>query len=267
MPDKHAAHTTAPGIPCRLCGDTARFEFQSRVLVQHDAAYYQCRSCGLLQTEVPYWLDEAYASAMAAVDTGVMLRNIQLMKVVSVLLKSLNMQGGVFLDYGGGHGVFTRLMRDRGFDFHCWDPYAENIFARGFEGAPDQPYKGVTAFEVLEHLQEPRLFFDRILGGMQPDIFLASTETFSDPVDRDWHYFYFPTGQHIAFYQKRTLIALAVEHGYMYLGLSGLHLFARVQVHAFILRFMLRFGSRLYPLFRFPSLVMPDHQRLMNGMR
>jgi len=257
---------SASEIPCRLCGEAAIFEFSAEILTHHDVAYYQCLSCGLLQTEVPYWLDEAYASAMAAEDTGVMSRNLQLMKVTSVLLKSLNMQDSACLDYGGGHGVFTRLMRDQGFDFHCWDPHAKNIFARGFEGDPDQPYQGVTAFEVLEHLRKPRLFFDRILGSMQPDILLASTETFSAPADKDWHYFYFPTGQHIAFYQERTLSALAVEYGYTYLGLSNLHLFSRLQAHASVLRFILRFGSRLYPLFRFPSLVMPDHQRLMNGM-
>ncbi len=38
-----------------------------------------------------------------------------------------------FLDYAGGYGVFTRLMRDIGFDFYWHDPYTQNLFANGFE--------------------------------------------------------------------------------------------------------------------------------------
>lgn len=252
---------------CRLCGEAAGFEFRATVLGRHDVAYYRCSACGFVQSEEPYWLDEAYAHAISSVDTGIMSRNLQLMRITAVLLRLLHMQDGVFLDYGGGHGVFTRLMRDHGFDFRWSDTYAENLFAMGFEGDPERSYEGVTAFEVLEHLHRPRAFFDRILGGMQPPLFLASTEILSEPVDRDWHYFHFSTGQHIAFYQKRTLMGLASAYGYRYIGLAGLHLFSRLSVSDRVLWLMLRYASRLYPLFRFPSLVASDHQRLLRSMQ
>jgi hypothetical protein len=39
-------------------------------------------------------------------------------------------KNGTFVDIGGGYGLLTRLMRDRGFDFYWKDPHCENIFAK-----------------------------------------------------------------------------------------------------------------------------------------
>ncbi|MDM9385348.1 hypothetical protein QUB80_32355 [Chlorogloeopsis sp. ULAP01] len=38
--------------------------------------YYFCEESGLLKTEKPYWLDEAYQEAIADTDTGLVRRNI-----------------------------------------------------------------------------------------------------------------------------------------------------------------------------------------------
>lgn len=263
--------TTKAAISCRLCGEQASFVWRATVLGRHDVAYFQCSNCGLLQTEVPYWLEEAYSSAISSADTGIMVRNLHLMKVVAVLLRFLGMRDGTFLDYGGGHGIFTRLMRDHGFNFLCWDPHAENLFARGFEGDPDGSYKGVTAFEVLEHLVEPGTFFRQILGEMRPDVFFATTELLPEPVDRNWHYFCFPTGQHIAFYQRRTLEYIANEHNYQYISTGWLHLFTRRdswqgrKEHA--LRWLVRLAPSLFPFMHFSSLAPVDYEHRLQALR
>lgn len=251
---------------CRLCGGQADFSFSERVLNRHQAAYYLCPTCGLLQSEQPYWLDEAYGEALSSADTGVMQRNLHLMKVTSVLLRMLRLESTSFLDYGGGHGVFTRLMRDHGFDFYCWDKHADNLFAQGFEGNLQQGYDGVTAFEVLEHLVDPKDFFRQILGEMKPKLLLVGTELFAEPVNPAWYYFYFPTGQHIAFYQPKTLDWLAEQYGYRRISSGGLHLFVRPSMAAAKLRWALHFGARLYSLFRFRSRVAGDHQATMRKL-
>lgn len=252
-------------IACRLCGATASHALHGRVLARHDVSYFLCPSCGLLQSQQPYWLEEAYTEALAAADTGVMQRNLWLMKTTAVLFRLLGMQQGCFLDYGGGHGVFSRLMRDHGFDFRCWDAYAQNLFACGFEGDPGGRYDAVTAFEVLEHLVDPKGFFDEVLGSMQPELLFASSELLEEPVDPAWHYFYFETGQHIAFYQQRTLKTLAEAHGYTCISEGSLHLFMRRPRSMRAVRFALRHASRIYPLLRFPSLVADDHRRLLDA--
>lgn len=255
----HADKEQKTGIACRMCGAAAQPALSATILYRHRIGYYLCEHCGMLQSEQPYWLDEAYSEALAAADTGVMQRNLWLMKCSSVLFRLLGMQQARFLDYGGAHGVFTRLMRDHGFDFRCWDAHAENLFARGFEGDPQAAYDGVTAFEVLEHLEQPGDFFADVLGRMRPQLLLLSTELFSEPVDRDWHYFYFATGQHIAFCQQGTLDWVARKYGYCRLTVGSLHLFLSRPAPA-LLRSAMRQAARLYPLLRFPSLVAADHR-------
>jgi len=220
----------------------------------------------MMQTESPYWLGEAYQEALSAADTGVMQRNLHMMKVTAVLLRHLQLEPASFLDYGGGHGVFTRLMRDHGFGFSCWDKHAANHFASGFEGDPDGSYKGVTAFEVLEHLERPGEFFEHILGRMQPSLLLVSSELFSEPVSPDWHYFYFSTGQHIAFYQQETLLWLAKKYGYRCVSVGSMHVFVAPQLSTRALRLILRFGARMYPLYRFSSLITQDHASIMSKL-
>jgi hypothetical protein len=48
-----------------------RSAFRHTVLRKYDVQYFQCGGCGFLQTETPYWLDEAYSSAIVTADTGI----------------------------------------------------------------------------------------------------------------------------------------------------------------------------------------------------
>lgn len=119
---------------------------------------------GFLQTEEPYWLNEAYRSPISIIDTGVMSRNIGSSKITSVVLYFLFKKFNKFLDFGGGYGIFTRLMRDIGFDFYWYDPHSTNLLARGFEiKSKNYKYKLVTAFEVFEHFTEPTKEIESII--------------------------------------------------------------------------------------------------------
>jgi hypothetical protein len=72
---------------------------------------------------------EAYSSAITKLDVGLTYRNITLSdRVNKILIRYFNPKG-IFLDYLGGYGLFTRLMRDKGFDFYNTDQYCQNIFA------------------------------------------------------------------------------------------------------------------------------------------
>jgi hypothetical protein len=129
--------------------------FRHKVLSKYEVDYFLCQHCGLIQTEEPYWLKEAYENAISALDTGVLHRNIRIRRHLEPLIELLGLGNGRFADIGGGYGTLTRLMRDVGYDFHTHDPYCENIFAKNFEVQPQTTYNALFAFEVIEHLGDP----------------------------------------------------------------------------------------------------------------
>ena len=42
-----------------------------------------------------------------------------------------------FIDFGGGYGVFTRVMGNIGYDFYWRDAHRENLFAKRFAADAD----------------------------------------------------------------------------------------------------------------------------------
>jgi hypothetical protein len=197
---------------------------RQRVLGKHDIEYLQCTRCELIQTEAPYWLDEAYSEAISSLDTGAMHRNQQTSRLTALLARLMRLDG-TCLDYGGGHGVFVRMMRDLGFDFRWFDRYARNLYAVGFDGAVNQCYSLVTAFEVLEHFADVSDDMDALFGPRH-DLVLVGTVLHSGHVD-GWWYYVPESGQHVAFYSRRTMKWIAERYGYDVIAAPELSMFVR----------------------------------------
>ena len=58
-------NTNTPTESCRACGHPTAPYTTARVLNRHDVRYDRCPQCGLIQTETPHWLNEAYSEAIA----------------------------------------------------------------------------------------------------------------------------------------------------------------------------------------------------------
>lgn len=216
---------------CPVCEAPTDSAFNATVLRKYEASYRVCPECEYLFAESPVWLDEAYSSAIAAADTGLMARNISLsLKVSSVLYWVMGDRGdGRYLDVAGGYGVLTRLMRDIGFDFYWTDPFCENLVARGFEFGPQLgPCSAVTAMEVLEHVQSPLEFLKQGLTKGHADTIFFTTELYGGIIpSSDWWYYTFETGQHIGFFTAKTLQKLADLLGMTFMTAHGLHVLTR----------------------------------------
>src|SRR3990172_10078270 len=199
---------------CRLCNGATSAVFQKTLAARYDVRYYLCAQCGSLQTERPYWLKEIYADPRPITDVGIVQRCSLLAMQAHALLDIFSVpQAAVCIDWGGGNGLFTRMMRDRGYNFYCHEPYTDNFYVP-FHGsdALDQLHGAVvTAFEVFEHLPDPERDLHEVFA-VDPDLLIATTEPYCGQGD-DWWYLAEETGQHVFFYSLAALSAIAQQHG------------------------------------------------------
>jgi hypothetical protein len=212
--------------PCRLCGARAAFWNRKRLLNRYDVSYFLCSECGSLETEQPYWLDDAYDVSGTGDDIGAAQRTIDLVLKTSALLDAMKLpQGLECVDFGGGLGLFTRLMRDRGFNFTSYDRYARPFFSdrHSITSMAGMSPPVVTAFEVLEHFPDPSRDLEPLFGS-RPALVVVTTELFTDQ-DLSWPYFGEGTGQHVFFYSSKAMDQIARRFGYSLAFVGGLIVF------------------------------------------
>lgn len=225
-------------LKCKICAGETKRIFNKVVLGKYPVNYYQCSICKFLQVEDPYWLNEAYATgAISALDTGILSRNLNLRNKTQHILHKLFTDFGDFkaLDYGGGEGIFVRMMRDMGYNFYRHDVYADNLYARFFDvkNTPKETrFDILTAFEVFEHLSNPLGEIKKMLE--YSDIIFFSTEL--QPSAKleeleEWWYIAPETGQHVSFYNEASLEKIADKFGLnFYTDRVNLHIMSSTEL-------------------------------------
>jgi Methyltransferase domain len=218
---------------CALCCGSMSWFADGMVLDHVPVRYLRCDVCGSVMLPNPTWLEEAYSHAISPLDVGLLERCVQMANITTAVVLAQGLRRGRFLDFAGGYGTLTRLMRDRGLDFRHDDPFCENLFAQGFEAEVGERQDLVTAYEVLEHLSDPAASLAAVAGST--DLLLATTRLLPAPVPQpgEWDYYAEESGQHITFYTVAGLRALGGKLG-MQLTTSGrtTHLFHRGPLRA-----------------------------------
>jgi hypothetical protein len=236
---------------CKICGNESSKLTDAQVLGKYKVVYFQCGNCGFIQTEEPYWLEEAYSSAITKLDIGLIWRNLHYSEIIEKIIKLNLNPHAKFIDYGGGYGMFVRLMRDKGFDFYRQDIYCENLFAEYFDIsdlAEGQRFEALTTFEVFEHLNEPLPEIEKMLALSDTIIFSTELQPTSHPTPQDWWYYVPETGQHISLYSRTALMNLANRFKlYYYTDNYSLHIFSKEQL------IQNPFSERKGPQFRWKS--------------
>ncbi|MDR2498560.1 MAG: class I SAM-dependent methyltransferase [Tannerellaceae bacterium] len=228
---------------CKICGSHSNYVFSTNILGKYCIAYYKCSVCDFLQTENAYWLKEAYSNAIAHSDIGYVSRNLMYRTIVSFIIKSKFDRKAQFLDYGGGYGLFVRLMRDVGFDFYRQDLYCENLFAQHFDlidkTGLSNDFALLTAFEVFEHFDAPMREVEQMLQHSRSILF--STDLLPDNLNNpaEWWYLSPETGQHIAFYSEKSLRFIADKLGLnLYTDKKNLHLLTDKKMNAHFIQYV-----------------------------
>jgi hypothetical protein len=230
--------------------------FRATVLRKHTVGYYTCPNCGFMQTEPPYWLDEAYKNPINISDTGIIVRNQRQARIVASIIFLLFDKDKKFVDYAGGYGLFTRMMRDIGFDFYWSDPYTQNVMARKFEMQANERYSIATSFESFEHFVNPIEELEKIL--QVADNVILSTELLPNPVPGidEWWYYGKEHGQHVAFYTKSAFIELSSRSNLHYYNVDNIHILTK-EKFSILGRLILKSRFSKYLLYALSFIIIP----------
>lgn len=258
---------TSGNTPCKVCGAASEAFADARILNRHDITYFACPKCEFIQTEEPHWLAESYAEAINRTDIGYVSRNIALANSSFSLVAGLFDQDGRFIDYGGGYGLFVRMMRDKGLNWYWDDKHCQNLFAQGFEAEKSgaDTFDLLTCFEVMEHTVEPIEEVEKMLK-LAP-VIVFSTCLISTPRIKpsEWWYYGLDHGQHVSLFSRKSLEAIASRLGLsLWSNGNDLHILSRRELSAWrVSVFMNRRVSRLTNyVFRRPSLLGADFEYL-----
>jgi hypothetical protein len=215
---------------CKICKSETIKIFNTKILNKYPVDYFQCTFCDFVQTEKTYWLEESYLNPMNLTDTGIMVRNQRSARIVTSIIFLFFNKSYQFLDYAGGYGVFTRIMRDKGFNFYWDDPHTKNVISRGFEKKDNQKFDVVTTFESFEHFDNPLLEIEKILKISKNIIFSTELISKTAPDPDNWWYYGKEHGQHIALYTQKSLHFIAKKYTVNYYNINNLHFFSEKKI-------------------------------------
>lgn len=255
-------------MKCKICGNTATIFDVARVLEKYNISYFRCNTCGFVQTQDPFWLKEAYLETINYSDIGLVSRNLTQVEFTREVISLFFNKRAQYLDYGGGYGLFVRLMRDTGYDFYLYEPNCANLFARTFDIRlpTNSKFHLLTAFEVFEHLVDPLAEIEQMLKISQNIFF--STTLLPNPVPKpsQWWYYGLDHGQHVSFFSKASLSHLASRLGVrFYSSNNNYHLLTPKKISPNIFTLVVRFKiARLINQFtRQPSLLSSDYFKVV----
>ena len=192
--------------------------------------YFQCHSCQFtFAPEFASWSEqdfarEIYSDHYIEHDPDYLERrpqqNFQLIENLFGAKKAAIRH----LDYGGGNGSLSALLKSSGWDSKTYDPYSSEKDT--FEGLGK--FNLITAFEVFEHAPNPNELMRQLIELKADDALILFSTLTSDgnikPHQRLTWWYASPRNGHISLYSKKSLTILASRY-HLQLGSfsPGLH--------------------------------------------
>ena len=217
-------------MACMLCGATA----PRALFAKEGRDVVRCRSCGLewvdpmpTAEELTAYYERSYADGSYSFFAEAQRERAAIARHRLGVIAPFAREGR-WLDVGASSGDFVeaasaahdveglelsetavREARSRGLRMHCGS--VESF-------APSAPYATITAFDVLEHLREPRVFLERLRGWLAPGGRLVLTLPDVSSLYARWlmrrHWFYYLPREHLFYYSPETASRLLADEGF-----------------------------------------------------
>jgi SAM-dependent methyltransferase len=152
------------------------------------------------------------------------------------------------LDYGGGHGLLSDLMRDSGWRSSSYDPFVDRATQIDQLGT----YDLITAFEVFEHVPDVKRLASELSILLNPEGIVLFSTLLSDghiqPHQRLAWWYASPRNGHISLFSTKSLHTLAAGAEFCCASFSkDFHAFWRI-VPPWAIRFLPDNGNALSSL-------------------
>lgn len=196
--------------------------------------YYRCSACQFcFAPEFSSWQTEDYANHIYNEDYILVdpeYVDIRPQANAQGMISMLGAQKGQFrhLDYGGGSGLMSKLLRQEGWNSSSYDPFVNDDIDPASLGQFDL----ITAYEVFEHVPDVRPLIQRLSNLLAPQgIILFSTMTSDEsivPGQRLSWWYAAPRNGHISLFSKRSLVLLGEREHFKFGSFSsGFHAYWR----------------------------------------
>ena len=228
MSDGSASQSRYPA--CMLCGARSA----RRLFEQQGRDFVRCGDCGLewvhpmpTAAELAEYYEHSYAEGAYAVFAEAQQERRTVARYRLRVIAPFAREGR-WLDVGASSGDFVEAASERhdaeGLELSA--TAVREARARGLrvhqgaveDFAPESPYATVTAFDVLEHLREPRAFLRLLRGWLAPGGRIVLTLPDVSSFYARWlmrrHWFYYAATAHLFYYSPRTVRRLLAEEGF-----------------------------------------------------
>jgi len=196
-------------------------------IMGHGVYYARCNSCEYtFAPEFSSWTSQDFLSMIynddyEKIDPGYINDRPQ---------KNANIINNIFgdykadikhVDYGGGNGRLSELLRAFNWDSNSFDPFPNDTKINFESGA----FNLITAFEVFEHVPNPQSMMDNInyLMDSQSGLVLFSTSVsdgFINKNERLTWWYVAPRNGHIGIHSSKSLRLLGEKYGFQYKNFS-----------------------------------------------
>lgn len=218
---------------CRVCGGMARLfdvvdfnksceEVKGKFLPLSGAAVYyaRCDACGFCYApEFQKWSRDEFRRHVyneRYIDIDPDYVDARPRAHATILHNTFRQQVSAVrhLDYGGGLGLLSRLLRESGWSSASYDPFVDVTVSTESLGQ----FNCITAFEVFEHVVDPKALMRDLKALLAPGGIVIFSTGLSDgnilPGQRLTWWYASPRNGHVSLFSRASLDILARSFGF-----------------------------------------------------